>query len=153
MKAKIISKTDNQIILLCPANNFKAGQEVIIDSDDIARLRRSFHPLLHEWIDSGYCPYGNDFLTVKQIVKRDLGEGFECYYYSDDSGAVIKEKDIDEIPDYIRADHKRIRGLLKSTENYTRGQYSNLVNNLINQMDASGCNSKRYHEIREGMNG
>ena len=57
MKAKITAKSNNELTLICPANDYEVGQEVIVDTDDIGKLRRAFHPLLHEWIDSGYCPF------------------------------------------------------------------------------------------------
>ena len=59
-----------------------------------------------------------------------------------------------EIPEYIRKDpdmKNMIRGKLKSWADYTKKQRISCIDNLITEMDEVGVNTKKYQEIREGM--
>jgi hypothetical protein len=150
MKALITAKTDNSLTLQLSDNTFTVGQVVYVLAKSTEDQRKTFHALLHEWIDSGCCSYDGDFLQVKNYVKRDYGAGFKQYLYAVNN-TIYKVKTLQEIPEEIRAEPERVRGDLKSTTAYTMKEYHNLTSNLINNMIESGCNTKKFNEIMEEL--
>jgi len=130
------------------------------------KQNRAFHGLIQEYWKSRQHSYKVDnFNDFRNQIKRSLGEGFESYVYVDweqkiiDKEVVYKArihsvKNIKEIPEYIRKDpdiRLMIRGKLKSWADYTKKQRINCIDNLITEMDEVGVNTKKYQEIREGM--
>ena len=84
-------------------------------------------------------------------VKRDIGEGYEYLEYADTDYTIVKIKytDRDKIPDDVLLDYhngnkKRIKGILKSTTNYSRKQYSKMIDSLCREMIASGVLDSKF---------
>ncbi len=130
------------------------------------KQNRAFHGLIQEYWKSRQHSYKVDsFNDFRNQIKRSLGQGFESYVYSELIAEVINDevvyrsricgaKKFMEIPDYIREDphmKEMIRGKLKSWADYTKKQRINCIDNLITEMDEAGVNTKKYNEIREGM--
>jgi len=125
---------------------------------------RAFHALANEYFRTGLWSYrgsgyreGITFDEFRNTIKRDLGVGFEAYYYADlDSGAprLREVKNYMDIPQHVRSDPARrdmIRGRLKSWSDYTKKERRETMDKLINEMVAVGVNSPKFREIMDGM--
>jgi len=119
---------------------------------------RTFHSLVQEYWRSGQHSYDADsFMVFRNMIKRNLGAGFESFIYADvvDLKPVIHDvKNYDHIPKYIRKDpdmKQMIRGRLKSFSTYTKKERKEVIDRLIAEMDQAGVNSKKYQEIIQGM--
>ncbi len=130
------------------------------------KQNRAFHGLIQEYWKSRQHSYKVDnFGDFRNQIKRSLGQGFESYVYAELEVEVINDevvykslihgvKKFMEIPEYIRKDpdmKNMIRGKLKSWADYTKKQRISCIDNLITEMDEVGVNTKKYHEIREGL--
>jgi len=149
MKAKIISKDNNTITLLCSNNTLKVGDNVTIEEASKKTLQqlRFVHPLIKCFINSGCCSYDGDFQKIKNYLKRDIGAGFSKYYFADNNYAICEVDKLSDIPDDIRRDKTRIRGILKSMSDYTKKELQDMISNLIDMMINAGVNSKEFDEI------
>lgn len=115
--------------------------------------------LITEYWKSGIHPkYGGDeYSTFRDKMKRDLGAGFASYIYADivnKKPKIFDVKSVEEIPEHIRLDpdmKSMIRGKLKSLTRYTKKELANFIDNLLNDMVAAGCNSKKFQEICQGL--
>ncbi|MDA3939613.1 MAG: hypothetical protein PF693_09920 [Spirochaetia bacterium] len=108
------------------------------------------------------CP---DWLTLKDIFKRKYGAGFESFVFVEmhepvmgaefiTKPKIMDAKKYSDIPEAIRKDpdyKSLIRGRLKSWACYTKKQRMNLLDNTINIMKLSKCDSKKFHEILDGL--
>jgi hypothetical protein len=149
MKAQVIKLEGNYITLLGETNTLKEGQKVFIEDAAIGTnpQNRLFHKLITLWQTSGCSSYTGTLKEVKDQLKRDYGQGFECYYYADDSYKLVQVKTYNEIPKYIRHEEDRIRGRLKSWADYTKTQRMDLIQNLIDLMMQSGVNGKEFDSL------
>ena len=149
MKAKITAISNNELTLLCPANSFTAGQEVTIEDTTKGsnNQNRFFHELVKIWVSSGCSSYTGGVLEVREFVKRDIGEGFDAYFYTADDLQAVKVKRFEDIPEHIQKDKRRIMGKLKSWGAYTKKQRMNCIQKLIDNMIESGVNSKEFESI------
>ena len=113
------------------------------------KQNRFFHPLVMEWFKSGCHSYDvQNWQALKEFVKRDMGAGFESYVYADEKG-MHKVKTLEDIPAHIPLTHKM--GKLKSWGAYTKNERRKTIDMLISTMIQSGVNSKKFHEILDGM--
>lgn len=124
---------------------------------------RAFHALTMEYFKSGMHSYTCDnYDDFRNQIKKTLGAGFEGFVYAclrDDSSycdtPILKHaKTKEDIPMHIRdSDYfkEMIFGKLKSWSDYTLKERKNTIDNLLAEMDNAGVNSKKYQEIREGM--
>jgi hypothetical protein len=128
--------------------------------DTEGRMNRAFHALVQEYWRCGLHSYEvKSFKRFRELIKRDLGAGFESFIYAtlDDGKPVLHEVDTyDEIPEAVRRDpdlKKLARGRLKSWGDYTRRERHETISRLIAEMDMAGVNTPKYQEILEGMCG
>jgi len=119
---------------------------------------KAFHSICQEYWKSGLWSYqgsgykqGATFSEFRDMVKRNLGAGFESYIYATDQG-IKKAKTLEEIPDEIRKDNRFILGKLKSWSDYGKKERKQTIDNLISECNQVGLNSKKYSEILDGMN-
>ena len=118
----------------------------------------AFHALVQEYWRSGTHSYkAESFADFRDQIKRDLGAGFEKYFYVILVGGrpeyriVKKESDV---PADILADpdkRKMVCGRLKSWADYTMRERSDAISNLIAEMVQVGVNTRKFHEILEGL--
>ena len=150
MKAKIGSKGNNWIHLLCSSHPFKEGDNVIIEdaTKGSNNQNRLFHELINIWISSGCSSYDGDLKKVKDFVKRDLGQGFESYIYAY-QGLIVQVKTEEAIPDWVPKGGKL--GKLKSWSCYTKKQRMKTIQNLIDNMMNSGVNDIRFENILQEL--
>lgn len=125
-----------------------------------AAQNKCFHALIGEYYKSGLHNYDKvDLVEFKKLIKKNLGAGFESFVYVEFNYKynehIIKEATVFmDIPDYIRLNDnmkQMIRGRLKSWSDYSKKQRQKTMDNLIAEMDTVGVCSKKYFEIREGM--
>lgn len=116
--------------------------------------RRAWHALVQEYWRSGAHSYNaKSFEDFRNMIKRDLGAGFEAFVYILD-GKLVDAKTMDEIPEHIRRDPARrdmIRGRLKSWADYTKKERRESIDRLRSEMDQVGVNTPKYREICEGL--
>lgn len=118
-------------------------------TDGTPQQNRAFHPLVMEFFKSGCHSYTcANWQELKDIIKRDMGAGFESYVYADEAG-MHEVKTREEIPAGTPKTH--IRGKLKSWSKYTKKQRRETMDLLISTMIQAGVNSKKFHEILGGM--
>lgn len=111
----------------------------------------AFHALIQEFFRSGCHSYNCEtWQEFKDFIKRDMGAGFESYVYADETG-MHEVKTKEEIPDGTPRTH--IRGKLKSWSKYTKKQRRETMDLLISTMIQAGVNTKKFHEILDGMEG
>ena len=121
--------------------------------------RKLFHPLCRLYYNSGAYSYPSDnWLDLREHVKKNLGAGFERYEYADKDYQIVRVKRLEEIPSYVLKDFtggnkRRIKGVLKSMADYTRKEMILCVDNLIREMINSEVlhtsQGKKFQEILE----
>jgi len=133
---------------------------ILEDADDATESQnRLFHALLTEYHKSGVHPFvgGEDWVTLRNWVKKNLGEKFDSFAYVtiDEDLHTIKVVDkYKEIPQAIRSlpdKHLYIRGRLKSWADYTKKQRMACIDKLILDMLANGVNTKKFENILEDI--
>lgn len=161
MRIKIIALTATQgkkqgtveaVIIKSPDPVVGGVYDLLEYDEQTDKQRRSFHPLVKLYFNSGcYNCECNSWLMLKDYIKRDIGEGYEYLEYADNNYSIIKikYKDKDSIPenvllDYVNGNKKRIKGILKSTTNYSRKQYSKMIDSLCREMIASGVLDSKF---------
>jgi len=118
-------------------------------TDGTPQQNRAFHPLVMEFFKSGCHSYNcASWQELKDFIKRDMGAGFESFVYADESG-MHEVKTKEEIPAGTPRTH--IRGKLKSWSKYTKKERRETMDLLISTMIQAGVNSKKFHEILDGM--
>ena len=111
---------------------------------------KAFHALIQEYWRSGAHSYDCDsFPRFRDLIKRDLGAGFESYVYADETG-LHKVKTAAEIPATVPITHKM--GKLKSWADYTKKERREAIDRVIAEMTQAGVNTRKFQEILEGMN-
>lgn len=112
---------------------------------------KAWHALLQEYWRSGQHSYRADsFLGFRDMIKRDLGAGFESYVYADDSG-MHKVKHLDDVPDHVKQSH--VMGKLKSWARYTKKERMAAIDALVAEMHQAGVSSQKFDEILMGLDG
>lgn len=117
------------------------------------------HSLIQEYFKSGcYSDTVSTWLELKDHLKKRLGEGFEAFVYVDplNPNKILDAKTYNDVPEHVRFSvHKRdlIRGRLKSWADYNLKQRKKFIDNLICEMHTSGVQTKKFHEILEGIDG
>lgn len=110
---------------------------------------RAFHSLVQEFFKSGCHSYTcSSWMELREFIKRDMGAGFESYVYADDTG-MHDAKTLADVPEGTPKTH--IRGKLKSWSKYTMKERRQTLDMLISTMHQAGVNSKKFHEILDGM--
>jgi len=149
MKGKILESAPNNILVLCSNHTFKCGGSVTIEdaTKGTNPQNRFFHELVKIWVASGCHSYEGDYNKVRDFIKRDLGAGFEKYFYTADDLKAVKVNSFDDIPEHIQKDKRRIMGQLKSWADYGKKERMKTIQNLIDNMIQSGVNSKEFDNI------
>ena len=110
---------------------------------------RAWHALLQEYWRSGQHSYRADsFMGFRDLIKRDLGAGFEAYVYAAESG-LHKVKHLDDVPDHVPQSH--VMGKLKSWARYTKKERMNAIDALVAEMHQAGVSSQKFDEILIGL--
>ncbi len=152
---KILMTSDESFTVL-NGHAPEVGKRYVLEEAETSTSEqsRAFHALLQEYFKSGCYSWPVDsFESLRDMVKRDLGAGFERFVYWDGE-KVADAKAYEDIPEAIRNGknlHNLCRGRLKSWTDYTKKERSETIDRLIAQMDTSGVNSKKYQEILAGM--
>jgi hypothetical protein len=126
--------------------------------DATERQNRAFHALVQEYWRSGQHSYNvKTFSEFRDVIKRDLGAGFDRYVYATIVGgkAMIKTAlTRSEIPAEVWADpdlKKMVMGRLKSWSDYTKRERSETIDRVISEMHQAGVKTEKFYEILEGM--
>jgi len=103
------------------------------------KQNRAFHGLLQCYWNSGCHSYpARNFPHFKALIKLYLGVGMELYYN-------VVNTDGTPCPQG-RKDYR-----LKSWRNYTKAERTSTIDNLISEMIQVGVNTRKFHEILDGM--
>jgi len=103
------------------------------------KQNKCFHALCQEFWRSGQHSYNaRSFLHLRALVKLYLGAGMEkfCNVVNTDGTPCPQGRD-----DYR----------LKSWRNYTKAERTSTIDNLISDMLQAGVNTRKFHEILDGM--
>jgi hypothetical protein len=125
----------------------------LVPADDPTELQRpTFFALAQEFFASNADSYKiKSFKRFYDLIKRDLGAGFESFIYVDPKSPTeihdVKRKE--DIPAHIPYSLKR--GKLKSLTDYTKKEWSEAIDRLCSAMDRAGVDTPKYREIRKGM--
>jgi len=120
---------------------------------------RAFHALAQEFFRTGLHSYDVDnFEAFRNLLKRDLGAGFESYLYAyvDDEG-LVQQRKVDkyfDVPAEIRKSPRvasMVYGKLKSWAEYTKKERTETIDRLISAMNQAGVNTAKFGEILAGM--
>lgn len=156
------------LITVLPGNEFvtaspeapKPGRTYLLEdaATGTGAQNRAFHALVGEYWKSGMHSYpAKNYKDFRDMIKRDLGAGFEKFVYADivDGKPVINEvATIDDIPSRIMNDpdmKKMVKGRLKSWGDYTSKERRESLDRLIAEMIQVGVNSTHFQEILAGM--
>lgn len=161
MRVRVIELTDKagRFILDDDEVPSVGGRYELEDYDNPTnRQNRAFHALLTcYWTSGCHSSNATDFHRFRDEVKVRLGAGFEKIVYADwiDGKAQIVEcKRRDEIPRRILEDPdlaKIVKAKPLSWADYSKRQRTETIDRLIAEMHAAGVNSKKFHEILEGL--
>jgi hypothetical protein len=121
----------------------------------------AFHALVMEYWRSGLHPKygGSPYDEFRDRIKLTLGAGFEAYVYAvieNGKPRIYQVKKYEDIPEDVRTDpdyRGMIRGKLKSWADYNKKERQRTIDNLLDDMIATGVNSEKFQEIMEGMKG
>ena len=153
---KILITADNEFT----GDALTVGRYYLVEPADTGTHAQNatFHALLDIFWRSGCHSYDAGSLEeFKKYIKKDLGSGYESYVYIEDTGnGLIKgnAKSFSDIPKNVGIDKngkKMIWGILKSWSDYSKKERLDTIDRLIVAMVNSGVNSKRFHEVLEGM--
>ena len=129
----------------------KVGKRYVLDDAETGTIAqgKAWHALAQEYWRSGASSYTADnFMAFRDLLKRDLGAGFECYIYADENG-LHKVKSLEQIPEGIPQSH--IMGKLKSWSDYTKKERRYAIDSLIAEMIQVGVNTRKFAEIMQGL--
>ena len=129
----------------------KIGKRYILEDAENGTLaqNKAFHALVQEYWRSGASSYNAErFTDFRDMIKRDLGAGFEAYIYADDDG-LHKVKHLEQVPDSVPRTH--IMGKLKSWADYTKKERQQTIDTLIAEMIQAGVVSAKFQEILQGL--
>jgi hypothetical protein len=120
---------------------------------------RAFHALAQEFWTTGQHSYDcGNFDEFRNLIKRDLGAGFESYLYAFiDAEGNVQQRKVEtyaEVPAEIRKSPRvaqMVYGKLKSWADYTKKQRTETIDSLIATMHQAGVNSPKFQEILAGM--
>lgn len=113
---------------------------------------KAFHALIGEYWKSGAHSYNADsFEHFRDLIKLNLGAGAECFVFATPDG-IQRAKTLDEVPEEYRT-AKYCMTKLKSWARYTKKERRETIDRLIAEMHQVGVNTKKFHEILEGMEG
>lgn len=115
-----------------------------------AAQNKAFHALVSEYWKSGSHSYpAKSLKEFRELIKRDLGAGFESFVYAS-PGGVVKVKSRDEIPPEYN-NKKYTMGRLKSWSDYTKNERRETMDKLISEMHQAGVNTPHFFEILDGF--
>jgi len=103
------------------------------------KQNKAFHALLHEYWRSGCHSYNpRSYEDFRELIKLNLGAGIEefCNFANADGTPCPEGRD-----DYR----------LKSWADYTKAERTSTIDNLISEMLQVGVNTRKFHEILDGM--
>lgn len=114
---------------------------------------RLFHALITEYWKSGVHPThgGEPWETIRNVVKRDLGAGFERFKYPvivDGHAEIMDAKSFDDVPEESKP---YCQGVLKSWTNYTKKQRKTTIDNLIQEMISVWVDTPKFNKILEEL--
>jgi len=119
---------------------------------------RAFHALLQEFWSSGVHSYNaRNFEHFRDMIKRDLGAGFERYRYVEETEDGLRWGQVPAragIPKTVARDGQGrplAAGVLKSWAKYTKKERKETIDRLISTMIQCGISSKKFDEILDGM--
>ncbi len=165
IKALCTVSTKNVVTLNIEGELPEVGAYYFLESaiNGTSAQNKVFHALTMEYFKSGQHSYDCiKYADFKNMIKRHLGEGFECIKYAivelKENGTYkpkFKEaKCYDDIPVEVRTDPDYkdfIEGKLKSWSDYTKRQRQKTIDALIDEMLQAGINTKKFEEILKGM--
>ena len=98
-----------------------------------------------------------DWFDLREKLKYRYGEGVSHYQYCNAEYEMIKVKELSDVPEYVLDDFNagnrlRIKAILKSWSLYTKKQRRLMLDAVIDIMKVVGVDSKKFHEILNGMN-
>jgi len=116
----------------------------------------AFHALVQEFFRSGCHSYTcASWQELKDFIKRDMGVGYDKYFVATPDGAKktsTSEEAVALLKSYGITDIKKYCfGNLKSWSEYTKNERKKTMDLLISTMMQAGVNTKKFHEILEGM--
>lgn len=117
-----------------------AVYELVEYNSQTDQQRKLFNPLVRLYYNSGVFSYpANNWLELRDQVKKNLGAGFERYEYVNNKFQIKRVENLKEIPKYVWKDFRsgndqRIKGVLKSMADYTRQEFIEVVDSLIREM-------------------
>jgi hypothetical protein len=122
------------------------------------RQNRAFHALVQEFWASGTHSYNaKNFKEFRNLIKRDLGAGFERYRYVEETGDGLRwnscgaRQGIPKTAVRGANGSPLVAGVLKSWAEYTKKERKETIDRLISTMIQCGVNSRKFDEILEGM--
>ena len=152
-------------ILITGKNEFSGsdldiGREYLVEPADTGTLAQNslFHSLCQEFWRSGLHSYqAMSFKEFKDQIKRDYGMGYESYVYvetTEDGFVKGKAKSMADVPENLARDkhgNRMVWGILKSWSDYSKKQRMETIDRLIATMIQVGINSRKFHEILDGL--
>jgi hypothetical protein len=157
---------ENKMRILCTGDGTFTGDDLItgryydaVEADTPTEAQnRAFHALLQEFWSSGAHSYNaKNFDQFRDLIKRDLGAGFERFRYVVETPEGLKwgtAKAAFDIPENVALDasgNPLAAGVLKSWTKYTKKERKETIDRLINTMIISGCSSRKFEEILQTM--
>lgn len=167
-------------ILILPDNKYlsesadapKEGRRYMLEdaATGTAAQNKAFHSLLGafwNWMaktDTFQFENGGSFIDLstpdaeafKDFFKYKYGQGFSHIQYVNSAKAMVKVKDMTEVPEYVINDFNngnvgRVKGVLKSWTQYTKKQRKDCIDMLITIIGIAQCHDKKVQEILDGM--
>jgi len=146
IKIKAFMREFDMKILITAANQFTGASLKIgcyysvepFDDSGTSEQNRAFHALISEYWRSGTHSYNaKNFQHFRELIKLYLGAGAEKYFSLVDSEGKPTEP--------------KVSWRVKSWANYSKKERTETIDRLIAEMVQAGADSKKFHEIIDGM--
>lgn len=118
-----------------------------------APMRKLWEALVDIAYKSGAFSYDTtDKSRFRDFLKRDYGDGYSHYEYSDNDHNLVRVSSLDNIPTEILDDFRtkhpmRIKAVLKSSTRYTKKIFSGMIDNTIVAMQERGIETPKFLDI------
>ena len=150
------------VLIVAPGEYMANGGEPIVGlkyslepyDEGTNRQNRAYFSLVSAYFVSGLFSYPakNEGDLHKQL-KAHIGEGMEEYVYVAKNGEKARSKTYPPAGEmaYSPSGEPYVWGRLKSWSKYTKKQRRDMLDRLIAEMMAAGCNSRKFNEIMQNL--
>jgi hypothetical protein len=129
----------------------------LVDADEYTpKMRGLIEPLIREAYKSGRYNWDTiDLNDFREEMKLRYGEGYnECVYYDPQTRRQVTCKSAGDLPEWVLLEYQEgnkgiLKWITKSTTDYTKRQFSDFIDAVINSMFEHKVDTPKFWDIIE----